>query len=225
MDTRRLKWVKSPLRARTGSDGEPVAEPAANARDEERALIRRAQQGDHEAFEALLRQHTRRVLSLITHLLRRSADVEDVAQQVFLKVYLALPRFDFRSAFSSWLYRIVVNECYDHLRRQRAQKSPASAEVQVEELAVLEQMGQSATQPRTIDAAARAELDQVVEKLFRRLPPEDRLVLTLKELEGFSVEEIAQVMGLRENTVKVRLFRARRRMLEAYQRVVSPKGR
>ncbi len=207
MERRRLTEVGAPRGARPGQD-------------EEQNLIRRAQKGDHEAFETLLRQHQRRVLSLISHLLRRPADIEDIAQQVFLKVYLALPRFDFRSAFGTWLYRIAVNECYDHLRRQRARKSAAAAEIPLEEVVSLEQLGSSATQPEGLDIVARTELRQVAEKLFRRLSPDDRLVLTLKELEGFSIEEIAQIMRLQESTVKVRIFRARKRLAEAYRRLV-----
>lgn len=202
-----------------------MGEPAGRAGDDEHALIRRAQRGEAEAFELLLKRHQRRVLSLVGHLLRQPNEVEDIAQQIFLKVYLALPRFDFRSAFSTWLYRIAVNECYDHLRRRRAQKSAAAAEIAVEELAALDSLGASATRAGEPDVAAQTEIRQLVAKLFARLPAEDRLVLTLKELEGLSVEEIAGIMKLRENTVKVRLFRARRRMLEAYQRLVRSKGR
>jgi len=211
MERRRLNEVEAPQGARP-------------AQDEEQSLIRQAQKGDHDAFEALLRRHQRRVLSLIGHFLRRPADSEDIAQQVFLKVYLALPRFDFRSAFATWLYRIAVNECYDHLRRQRAQKSAAAAEVPVEEAVSLEQLGSSATQPEELDIVARTELRQVAEKLFRRLSRDDRLVLTLKELEGFSIEEIGQIMRLRESTVKVRIFRARKRLAEAYRRLVRARS-
>lgn len=188
------------------------------AKAEERLLIERAREGDHDAFAKLLARHQRRVFSLIGNLIRQRAEVEDIAQQVFLKMYLALPQFDFRAAFSTWLYRIVVNECYDYLRRQRAQKSPAGRVVQVEELAELERLAAPGGAEST-DPARQAELRQLVEHLFQRLPAEDRLVLTLKELEGFSIEEIGQVLDLKENTVKVRLFRARRRLLEAHRRL------
>lgn len=188
------------------------------AKAEERLLIERAREGDHDAFAALLARHQRRVFSLIGNLIRQRDEVEDIAQQVFLKMYLALPQFDFRAAFSTWLYRIVVNECYDHLRRQRAQKSPAGRVFQVEELAELERLAAPGGVEGS-DPARQAELRQLVEHLFRRLPAEDRLVLTLKELEGFSIEEIAQVLDLKENTVKVRLFRARRRLLETHRRL------
>ncbi|MBI2955917.1 MAG: sigma-70 family RNA polymerase sigma factor [Acidobacteria bacterium] len=190
------------------------------ARAEERRLIERAQRGDHEAFRALVERHQRRVFSLIANVVRRPADVEDIAQQVFLKVYLALPRFDFRAAFSTWLYRIAVNECYDDLRRRRAQKAPGEAEVPVAEPAEWERLlsGGGAGEP---DPGRRAEARQLVERLFARLPAEDRLLLSLKELEGFSIEEIAALRGLKENTVKVRLFRARRRLVEIERRFLS----
>lgn len=192
----------------------PAAARSRGLQVEERQLIERAQRGDHDAFAALLQRHQRRVFSLIANLLRRPAEVEDIAQQVFLKVYLALPRFDFRAAFATWLHRIVVNECYDHLRRRHAQKAPEGREVQIAETAGLERvMGAGAN-----DLARRIELRQLVEQLFRRLSAEDRLLLTLREVEGFSVKEIAALVKKNENTVKMRLFRARGRLLESYRR-------
>lgn len=202
---------------------QPVEGGTLEAAAEERRLIERAQAGDHDAFTGLLRRHQRRVFSLIGNLLRQPAEVEDVAQQVFLKMYLALPKFDFRAAFSTWLYRIAVNECYDRLRRQRALKSPAGREIPVAELAELERLPAPPGGSEYSDVARQAELRQLVEELFRRLPAEDRLVLTLKELEGFSIQEIARVLELKENTVKVRLFRARRRLLETYRRLYGPR--
>lgn len=195
------------------------------AKAEERRLVRQAQQGDAEAFTRLLQRHQRRVFSLIANLLRQPADVEDVAQQIFLKVYLALPRFDFRAAFSTWLYRIVVNECHDQLRRQRAQKAPAGSEIAVDDLALLERLASGQRWPGGADVARRIELRQLVEQLFRRLTPEDRALLLLKELEGLSVEETAAVLGLKENTVKVRLFRARRRLVEIHRRFLGGRRR
>lgn len=199
----------------------PLAAEAARVR----MLIERAQGGDHEAFAELLRLHQRRVFSLIAHLVGRPAEVEDIAQDIFLKVHRSLGRFDFRAAFSTWLHRIVVNECYDHLRRQRAQKSPHGREIALGEPADWERL---AVGPRSglPDVARQAELRQMVEQLFRRLPARDRLLLSLRELEGFSVEEIAELMKMKENTVKVQLFRARQRLVELHRRSqASRRGR
>ena len=87
--------------------------------EEERALVRLAQNGTEAAFEELIRRHQQRVLALVGSILRRREDVEDVAQQVFLKVFISLKRFDLRSAFSTWLYKITVNECWDYLRKKK----------------------------------------------------------------------------------------------------------
>jgi len=206
-----------------GRDRTPsAAESRDQARRESQLLVERAQKGDHEAFAQLMRLHQRRVFSLIANLIRRPAEVEDIAQEVFLKVYRSLGRFDFRAAFSTWLYRIAVNECYDHLRRQRAQKSGAGKEVQLGEPGDLEGL---AAPGRSPDVARQAELRQLVEQLFGRLPAHDRLLLGLRELEGLSVEEIAGVMNSKENTVKVQLFRARKRLLELHRRSLARRAR
>ena len=88
--------------------------------EEERNLVRLAQNGTEAAFEELIRRHQHRVLALVGSILRRREDVEDVAQQVFLKVFISLKRFDLRSAFSTWLYKITVNECWDYLRKKKS---------------------------------------------------------------------------------------------------------
>lgn len=197
---------------------QPTAPGAApeSSQATERRLIERAQKGDHEAFRALVERHQRRVFSVIAHLLRRPADVEDIAQQVFLKAYLALPRFDFRAAFSTWLYRIAVNECYDQMRRQRAQKAAGDSEVALGDPAELERL--AGPEPRGGGIARGAEARELVAALLERLAPEDRLLVTLRELEGFSIEEISKMTQLKANTVKVRLFRARRRLAEIHRR-------
>ena len=206
------------IEAQGRAPGSTAAENRDAARRETRLLVERAQQGDHEAFAALIRLHQRRVFSLIANLTHQPAEVEDIAQEIFLKVYRSLGRFDFRAAFSTWLYRIVVNECYDHLRRQRAQKSPAGKEVQLGEPGDLEALAAPGHSP---DVARQTELRQLVEQLFRRLPARDRLLLALREVEGFSVEEIAAVMKSKENTVKVQLFRARKRLLDEHRRLLA----
>lgn len=190
------------------------------AKREERIFIEQAQQGDQKAFESLVHRHQRRVLSLIGHTIRQPNDVEDLAQQVFLKVYLALSKFDFRAEFSTWLYRITVNECYDYMRRMRALKSYGGNEIQVGELAELDRLS-AGKASRAENPAKRAELRQTVELLFRRLSEEDQMLLTLRELEGYSMKEIATVMKLKENTVKVRLFRARKRLQDLYRRLMD----
>jgi len=183
---------------------------------DDRELVRRAQAEDKEAFEELVRRHQHRVFAVAGGIMRRREDVEDIAQQVFVKAYFSLKRFDQRAAFSTWLYKITVNECWDSLRKKKVR--PLIYEADLSE----EQARQIATSeekqnPRP-DVSERLEARQRVERLLEGLEERDRLMLILKEAEGFSIEEIAKVLGLNSNTVKVRLFRARRRVVEQAKR-------
>jgi RNA polymerase sigma-70 factor (ECF subfamily) len=183
---------------------------------DERKLVRQAQKGDKEAFETLVQRHQHRVFAVARGILKRQEDVEDIAQQVFVKAYFSLKRFDQRAAFSTWLYKITVNECWDLLRKRKAR--PLIYESDFNE----EQSRQyTATERQTAkvpDTSDRMAIRERLENLLSQLDTRDRAMLILKEVEGFSVEEIAESMGLNANTVKVRLFRARRRIVEYTRR-------
>jgi RNA polymerase sigma-70 factor (ECF subfamily) len=183
---------------------------------DEAELVRKAQAGEVSAYEELVRRHQPRVFAIVGGILRRSEDVEDLAQQVFLKVYLSLPRFDLRSTFSTWLYKVTVNECLDHLRKKKVRKLVYESDLSEEQAAVLE--GAMQPERREVSSEKRAELKQLVDRLLDELPQEERLMMVLKEVEGWTVEEIAEVLNLNVNTVKVRLFRARTRLVDFYRR-------
>lgn len=200
-----------------------VQERGAGAPPEEAELVRRAQKGDIGAYEGLVRRHQPRVFAIIGGVLRRSEDVEDVAQQVFLKVYLSLPRFDLRSTFSTWLYKVTVNECLDHLRKKKVRKLVYEADLSEEQAAALE--GAIEPERQVISSERRAELRQVVDRLLGELAEDERLMMVLKEVEGWTVEEIGEVLDLNVNTVKVRLFRARTRLVEFYRRRMQKRNR
>jgi RNA polymerase sigma-70 factor (ECF subfamily) len=182
----------------------------ANAADD-RELVRRSQREDKEAFEELVRRHQHRVFAVAGGILRKAEDVEDIAQQVFVKAYFSIKRFDQRAAFSTWLYKITVNECWDLLRKKKVRplvyESDLSEE-QARQIAGSEKKGADVP-----DVSERLEARERVERLLEGLDERDRLMLMLKEVEGFSIEEIAEVLDLNANTVKVRLFRARRRIV------------
>ncbi|HVN08076.1 MAG TPA: sigma-70 family RNA polymerase sigma factor [Patescibacteria group bacterium] len=193
----------------------PMAPQERDQRAEESACIRRAQQGDVAAFEELVRLHQRRVLGIVAGILRWSEDIEDIAQQVFLKVFLAIRRFDGRSSFGTWLYKIAVNETYDYLRKRKARKLVYESDLSEEQQ---EQFNQVAQDDSSRAALEQAESRQAVERLLSELEPEERMMIVLKEVEGYSVEEISAAMDMNPNTVKVRMFRARRRLSELYRR-------
>jgi RNA polymerase sigma-70 factor, ECF subfamily len=178
---------------------------------EDRELVRRAQHGDKPAFEELVARHQRRVFAVAGGILRRREDVEDIAQQVFLKAYFSLKRFDQRAAFSTWLYKITVNECWDMLRKKKVRPLVYESDLSEEQARqVIASDQKRTTEP---DISQKLEARQRVERLLEGLEERDRLMLVLKEVEGFSIEEIADVLDLNANTVKVRLFRARRRIV------------
>jgi RNA polymerase sigma-70 factor, ECF subfamily len=200
-----------PLQPPAGSAGaQPPAAKALGAVDD-RELVRRAQREDQEAFEELIRRHQHRVFAVAGGILRRREDVEDIAQQVFVKAYFSLKRFDQRAAFSTWLYKITVNECWDLLRKKKVRPLVYESDLSEEQAKqVIAAEGKDSGGP---DISDRLEARQRVERLLEGLDERDRLMLILKEVEGFAVEEIAQVLDLNANTVKVRLFRARRRIV------------
>src|SRR5579864_6562707 len=188
--------------------------------EHQKALVRRAQAGDVHAYEELVRIHQRRVLAVVAGILRGSEDVEDVAQQALAKAYFSIRRFDQRSAFGTWLHKIAVNECWDYLRKKKVRRLVYEADLSEDQLRKMESApdhGYSGGLPRE-DASRRLEHQQLVERMLRQLEEKDQLMLVMKEVEGFSVEEIGEVLGLNVNTVKVRLFRARGRLVELYRK-------
>src|SRR5437867_8943414 len=191
-----------------------VFKPAGSADDRE--LVRRAQGEDKEAFEELIRRHLHRVFAVARGILKRQEDVEDIAQQVFVKAYFSLKRFDQRAAFSTWLYKITVNECWDLLRKRKARPLVYEADFSEEQSRQYTAPEREAS--KAPDASDRMALREQLENMLSQLDKRDRAMLVLKEVEGFSVEEIAESMGLNANTVKVRLFRARRRIIEYSRR-------
>jgi RNA polymerase sigma-70 factor (ECF subfamily) len=152
------------------------------------------------------------VFAVARGILKRQEDVEDISQQVFVKAYFALKKFDQRSAFTTWLYKITVNECWDLLRKRKVRPLVYEADFS-EEQTRLYQASQENGSAETPDLASRIDARKRVQELLGYLDERDRGMLVLKEVEGFAIEEIAEIFDLNTNTVKVRLFRARQRIL------------
>jgi RNA polymerase sigma-70 factor, ECF subfamily len=185
--------------------------------DPEVEWIRRVQRGDREAYGPLVDRYQRRIFAVVYRLLRRREEVEEVAQEIFLKAYLAVTTYNFESSFGTWLMRIAVNHCYDHLRRRRSSRLTYFSEMsETGERAVL--AGSESRETSGGRVERQLESRDLAGKLLERASAEDRVILTLKEIEDMSVKEIAEVLKLNAGTVKVRLHRARKRMLEDYRR-------
>jgi RNA polymerase sigma-70 factor, ECF subfamily len=190
--------------------------------NEDATLVRRIQQGDELAFREIVDRYQTKVYSIIYGILRNRNDAEDIAQQVFTKVFFSIGRFDSRSALLTWIYKITVNECYDYLRKRRVRRLVYESDFSEEDALRL------ARSEPAVDAKPSVESDlarrDYVIKLLSRISSEDRNLLLLKEVEGHSVEELAEMTGMNQNTVKVKLFRARQKLLKAARRMGRHSG-
>ncbi len=189
---------------------------------DDRELVRQAKAGSKEAFEALVVRHHSRVFAVAGGILRNREDVEDIAQQVFFKAYFSLKRFDQRAAFSTWLYKITVNECWDVLRKRKVR--PLVLEVDLSEEQSRQYQAAEQLSDGRPDASEQLASRERVDQLLGCLEERDRSMLVLKEVQGFSVEEIAEILEINANTVKVRLFRARQRIAESLKRRLKAKA-
>jgi RNA polymerase sigma-70 factor (ECF subfamily) len=184
---------------------------------EEAALVRRVQAGDELAFREVVERYQAKIFSIIFGILRNHNDAEDIAQQVFSKVYFSIRNFDFRSSLLTWIYKITVNECYDYLRKKRVRRLVYESDFSLEESQRME-ASEPAIDPSQLVDERLAQRDLAV-KLLSKVSDEDRSLILLKEVEGHSVEELAQMTGMNENTIKVKLFRTRQKLLKAAQRL------
>lgn len=184
---------------------------------QEMEWIKRAQQGEPEAFGPLVQKYQKRVFSLVFHLVRRRDEVEDLAQEIFIKAFRAIRSYNFQSSFATWLSRIATNHCYDYLRHERASRVSYYWQMGEDSQREIESNAESLPAD-ALNHEEQAVLKDLVAKLLERAPENDRKILFLKELEDHSVEEIAEIMDLKVTTVKVRLHRARKRMLEDLRR-------
>jgi len=180
-------------------------------------LIHRCQQGDHAAFEELVKRSERRVYGLIYQIVRSTNDVEDIAQEVFTKLFFSLPQFRLDASFDAWLYRIAVNQCYDYLRRRKRNPQVTQADLSEEEAAFFES-DESVTLARPADISKRMEIKQLAENLLSALPPKERSLLILKEIEQLSIEELASIFKTSKSAIKLRLFRARNHLKAVYEK-------
>jgi RNA polymerase sigma-70 factor (ECF subfamily) len=177
-------------------------------------LIERARTGDDGAFNQIVQAYRKRILGTIARLIGRPEDVEDVGQEVFVRLYYSLDQLRTAEVFEPWLYRLTVNAAYDYLRRQKRRHESRMSDLSEQQVMLADA---AAGGTRNDEEQRRTKMRELAHSLLERVSEEDRILLTLKEVEGLSLKELEQVYGVKENALKVRLFRARQRVLKAFE--------
>lgn len=202
----------------------PLPYRAAPTEDVDLPLVQRIQNGDGAAFEELYARYQQPITRLVANIVRYREVVPDLVQEIFTKVYFAMEGFTPGSPFRPWLYRVATNYCVDHLRKRKRQPPQVSTTAENGE-----------DQEWMLPDPTGSALDRLVSrelagKLLSEMKPRDRMLLVMKEMQDLSLDEIGVVTHMGTSAVKVALFRARKRMLDEYQRlahhaVAVPKGK
>ena len=194
-------------------------------REVDHQLVERAQRGDKKAFELLVVKYQRKLARLLSRFIRDSSEVEDVTQEAFIKAYRALPSFRGDSAFYTWLYRIGINTAKNYLVAM-GRRAPTVTGVDSEEAENIEEGDQLKDLNTPESQMMSRQIVETVNQTLQELPEELRTAITLREIDGMSYEEIAQVMNCPIGTVRSRIFRAREAIAEKLRpQLGTPKDR
>ena len=182
-------------------------------RDIDQILVERVQRGDKKAFELLVIKYQRKLLRLVSRLVRDQAEAEDVVQEAFIKAYRAVPQFRGDSAFYTWLYRIGINTAKNYLVTQ-GRRTPTSTDANTEEAETFEDADSLRDINTPESMLATKQIARTVNQAMAVLPEELKVAITLREIEGLSYDEIAAAMDCPIGTVRSRIFRAREAIAE-----------
>lgn len=184
---------------------------------EDRKLIELAQEGNEESFSELVRRYQSKVFSMALNFTRDRETADDLSQEIFLKAYLALPKFRFESEFGTWLYRVALNHVRDFLRRKGRIKEVS-----------LEEIGEISVSEEAIEKREKEREEERAKRLLRAsvetLPPKYRIVLTLRDIQGLAYDEISRVLKVSPGTVDSRLHRARKMLRKKLLQHLSLEG-
>ena len=192
-------------------------------READQVLVERVQRGDKQAFGLLVAKYQRKLIRLLSRMIRDPAEVEDVAQEAFIKAYRALPGFRGESAFYTWLYRIGINTAKNFLAGQ-GRRAPTTTEFDSEEAESFEEGDQLRDNNTPERILLSKEIGNTVETAMADLPEDLRTAIMLREIEGLSYEDIAQIMDCPIGTVRSRIFRAREAIAAKLQPLIEPGG-
>ncbi len=178
------------------------------------SLIERAQKGDGAAFNEIVTAYRKRIMGTITRLIARPEDVEDVAQEVFVRLYFSLDQLRTAQVFEPWLHRLTTNAAYDYLRKQRRRQEFRMSDLSEQQVVMADALAGGKVEH---DEQQSKRIRDSVDSLLGAVSEADRILLLQKEVEGLSLKELEKIYKVNENALKVRLFRARQRVLKAFE--------
>jgi RNA polymerase sigma-70 factor, ECF subfamily len=182
-------------------------------------LVKRARDGEGAAFNQLVAAYRKRILGTIGRLIGHPEDVEDVGQEVFLRLYFSLDQLRSAEVFEPWLYRLTANAAYDYLRKRRRRMESRMADLSEQQVVLADALASGKVDR---DEGQRKWIRDTVDSLLAGVSDEDRVLLMLKEVEGLSLKELGKIYHVNENALKVRLFRARQRVLKSFKASRKP---
>ena len=177
-------------------------------------VIERAREGDEAAFNQIVAAYRKRILGTISRLIGHPEDVEDVGQEVFVRLYYSLDQLRTPEVFEPWMYRLTVNAAYDYMRRRKRRRESRMSDLSEQQVMMADA---AAGGKERVEEVRRTGIREFVQSLLDGISEEDRALLILKEVEGLSLKEMEQIYKVNESALKVRLFRARQRVLKAYE--------
>ena len=183
-------------------------------------LVKATLEGEPHAFEEIVGRYQRLVFNIVYHYLGRRGEVEDLAQEVFLKVFRSLDTFDAKRPLKAWISRITANTCLDEVRKARKRKIQLFADLGRDEEDRVEYFYERFSQHSTLSERDVQELFELLEKLMGRLNEEDKMAFVLRELEGLSYPEIAQALQTTELAARIRVSRSKRRLQKDLEQVL-----
>ncbi|MEE8151133.1 MAG: RNA polymerase sigma factor RpoE [Nitrosomonadaceae bacterium] len=189
-------------------------------REIDQQLVERAQRGDKRAFDLLVIKYQRKLARLLSQFIRDAAEVEDITQETFIKAYRSLPSFRGESAFYTWLYRIGINAAKNFLVAQ-GRRASTTNEFDIEDAENFEEGSQLRELNTPESELMSRQIAQTIHQTLQELPEELRTAITLREIEGLSYEEIANIMSCPTGTVRSRIFRAREAIADKLQSVME----
>ena len=188
-------------------------------RESDQQLVERAQKGDTRAFDLLVKKYQHKIIGLIGRYVQDHAEVQDVAQEAFIKAYRALGKFRAESAFYTWMYRIAINTAKNHLVSKG--RRPPGSDLDIADAEILDHSGRLSDIETPESSLARDQLEAAVFEAIENLPDDLRTAITLRELDGLSYEDIANIMQCPVGTVRSRIFRAREAVDQHIQPLVT----